>query len=423
MRFIYTFLFYLILPLVLLRLLWRGLRARAYWQRWLERFGFFPPLLVQQSVWIHAVSMGEVQAAVPLIKALQSRFSSILVTTMTPTGSQRVREIFGDSVLHVYLPYDLPGSVSRFLRRTQPCLLILMETELWPNLLFACQQRKIPVILANARLSAPSTAGYKRIAGLTQQMLGSVAAVAAQTEVDAARFIELGIDKTKVHVTGSIKFDSRLPANFSEKAKVLRRQWGIERPVWIAASTHDGEEELVLNAFSQLKLEIRNLLLLLVPRHPERFNRVAALCQQRGFILARRSKGDVNTKTEIYLGDTMGDLPLLYAAGDVAFVGGSLVPIGGHNLLEPAAVGLPVIMGPYTFECEEICRRLLEAEAAQRVSNTEQLVQAVKKYLTDTKLQQETGEKGRLFVQRNQGALERLLGIIISVFNSCDKLK
>ena len=422
MRFIYTFLFYLILPLVLLRLLWRGLRARAYWQRWLERFGFFPPLLVQQSVWIHAVSMGEVQAAVPLIKALQSRFSSILVTTMTPTGSQRVREIFGDSVLHVYLPYDLPGSVSRFLRRTQPCLLILMETELWPNLLFACQQRKIPVILANARLSAPSTAGYKRIAGLTQQMLGSVAAVAAQTEVDAARFIELGIDKTKVHVTGSIKFDSRLPANFSEKAKVLRRQWGIERPVWIAASTHDGEEELVLNAFSQLKLEIRNLLLLLVPRHPERFNRVAALCQQRGFILARRSKGDVNTKTEIYLGDTMGDLPLLYAAGDVAFVGGSLVPIGGHNLLEPAAVGLPVIMGPYTFECEEICRRLLEAEAAQRVSNTEQLVQAVKKYLTDARLQRETGEKGRLFVQRNQGALERLLAII-NVYNSCDKLK
>jgi 3-deoxy-D-manno-octulosonic-acid transferase len=398
-------------------LLWRGLRAPAYWQRWLERFGFFSPLPVQQSVWVHAVSMGEVQAAVPLIKALQSHFPSILVTTMTPTGSQRVREIFGDSVLHVYLPYDLPGAVSRFLRRSQPRLLILMETELWPNLLFACQKRQIPVILANARLSAQSAAGYKRIAGLTQEMLASVAAVAAQTEVDAGRFIDLGVDKTKVQTTGSIKFDSRLPTDFAEKAEALRRQWGIERPVWIAASTHEGEEEVVLNTFSELKQEISNLLLLLVPRHPERFNRIAALCKQRGFIVARRSKGDVNSKTEIYLGDTMGDLPLLYAAGDVAFVGGSLVPIGGHNLLEPAAVGLPVIMGPYTFECEEICRRLLEAEAAQRVSNTEQLVQAVKKYLTDTKLQRETGEKGRLFVQRNRGALERLLAIIISVYN------
>lgn len=423
LRFIYTFLFYLFLPFVLLRLLWRGVHAPAYWQRWLERFGFFPPFAVKQSLWIHAVSMGEVQAAVPLIKALQSSFPSILVTTMTPTGSQRVREIFGDSVLHVYLPYDLPGAVSRFLRRTQPRLLILMETELWPNLLFACQQRQIPVILANARLSARSAAGYQRIAGLTREMLASVAAVAAQTEVDAARFVDLSIDKTKVHVTGSIKFDSGLPADFAEKAEALRRQWGIERAVWIAASTHEGEEEIVLDVFSKLKSDISDLVLLLVPRHPERFNRIAALCQQRGFLVARRSKGDVNTKTEIYLGDTMGDLPLLYAAGDVAFVGGSLVPIGGHNLLEPAAVGLPVIMGPYTFECEEICRRLLDAQAAQRVTNTEQLVQAVKMYLTDTRLKKETGEKGRLFVQRNRGALERLLAIVTSISNSCDKIK
>jgi 3-deoxy-D-manno-octulosonic-acid transferase len=388
------------------------MRAPAYWQRWLERFGFFPPLPVQQSLWIHAVSMGEVQAAVPLIKALQNQFPSILVTTMTPTGSQRVREIFGNSVLHVYLPYDLPGAVSRFLNRSQPRLLILMETELWPNLLFTCKQRQIPVILANARLSAQSATGYQRIAGLTREMLNSVAAIAAQTELDAKRFINLGVAKKKVHVTGSIKFDSRLPVNFSEKAEALRRQWGIERPVWIAASTHEGEEQIVLNTFNQLKQHINNLLLLLVPRHPERFNRIADLCQQQGFIIARRSKGIVNTKTEIYLGDTMGDLPLLYAACDVAFVGGSLVPIGGHNLLEPAAVGLPVIVGPYTFECEEICRRILEAGAAQRVNDTKQLVQAVKMYLTDTKLQMETGEKGRLFVQRNRGALERLLAII-----------
>jgi 3-deoxy-D-manno-octulosonic-acid transferase len=417
MRFIYTFIFYLVIPFVLLRLLWRGVRAPAYWQRWLERFGFFPALPVQQSLWIHAVSMGEVQAAVPLIQALRAH-QSILVTTMTPTGSQRVREIFGDSVSHVYLPYDLPGAMARFLARVQPRLLIIMETELWPNLLHACQQRASPVILANARLSANSAAGYQRIGGLTRKMLTSVTAVAAQTEVDAARFIDLGAPPSTVYATGSIKFDSRLPANFSEKAEELRHQWGTDRAVWIAASTHEGEEEAVLDAFSQLKLKpaFNDVLLVLVPRHPERFNRVAALCKRRGFIVARRSYGNVNTQTEIYLGDTMGDLPLLYAACDVAFVGGSLVPIGGHNLLEPAAVGLPVIMGPHVFECAEICRQLLEAEAAQQVSEAAQLGEAVKMYLSDATLKKQTGEKGRLFVEKNRGALERLLKIIEDVY-------
>ncbi len=414
MRFIYTFIFYLLVPLILLRLLWRGRQSPAYWQRWAERFGFCPILSVPQNLWIHAVSMGEVQAAVPLIQALRTRFpeQSILVTTMTPTGSQRVREVFGDSVWHVYLPYDLPGAIARFLARTQPRLLILMETELWPNLLSACRARSIPVILANARLSARSAAGYQHIAGLTRKMLANVTAVAAQTEVDAARFIELGASPTKVHVTGSIKFDTRLPADVSEKAVLLRCQWGTERAVWIAASTHEGEEAAVLDAFSELKQAFNQLLLMLVPRHPERFNRVAALCQQRGFLVARRSAGDVSPKTDIYLGDTMGELPLLYVACDVAFVGGSLVPIGGHNLLEPAAVGLPVIMGPHVFECAEICRRLLEAQAAHQVNDAMQLAKAVKMYLSDATLKRQTGEKGRLFVTKNRGALECLLTII-----------
>ena len=414
MRLIYTFLFYLLIPIILLRLLWRGVRAPAYWQRWSERFGFFPKLPNQPCIWVHAVSMGEVQAAVPLIQALQVRFSkqSILVTTMTPTGSRRVREVFGDSVWHVYLPYDLPGSLARFLARTQPRLLILMETELWPNLLYACQQRTIPVILANARLSAGSAAGYQRIRGLVGKMLTGVSVVAAQTKVDAARFIDLGVPLTKIQVTGSIKFDSRLPANFSEQAVALRSQWGVNRAVWIAASTHEGEEEIVLDAFSNLKQTFCDLLLLLVPRHPERFNRVANLCRRQGFIVARRSKGDINVNTDIYLGDTMGELPLLYAACDVAFVGGSLVPIGGHNLLEPAAVGLPVIMGPHVFECAEICRQLLEAQAAKQVEDGVQLANIVKMYLNDTTYCQQTGENGRKFVRKNQGALVRLLKII-----------
>ncbi|MEK8016093.1 MAG: lipid IV(A) 3-deoxy-D-manno-octulosonic acid transferase [Candidatus Parabeggiatoa sp.] len=419
MRLLYTFLFYLFVPFILLRLLWRGMRARGYWQRWGERFGFFPALPVSQCLWIHAVSMGEVQAAVPLIQALLIRFpeQAVLVTTMTPTGSQRVREVLGDKVWHVYLPYDLPGAVARFLNRTQPRLLILMETELWPNVLLACQARAIPVILANARLSVGSAAGYQRIAGLTRTMLAGVTTVAVQTSVDAARFIELGVPATKVQVTGSIKFDTRLPADVFEKALVLRRQWGTDRLVWIAASTHEGEEEAVLAAFSELRASedanLRNLVLVLVPRHPERFNRVAALCRRRGWVTVRRAEGELCTaETAVYLGDTMGELPVLYAACDVAFVGGSLVPIGCHNLLEPAAVALPVIMGPHVFECAEICRRLLEAQAAQQVDNAGQLAVAVKRYLSDATLRLETGEKGRLFVQQNRGALQRLLAII-----------
>jgi len=412
LRLIYTFLFYLFVPIILLRLLWRGVQAPDYWQRWFERFGFSPKLPDQQCLWIHAVSMGEVQAAVPLIQALQARAQPILITTMTPTGSKRVREIFGHTVWHVYLPYDLPGAIARFLARLQPSLLIIMETELWPNLLYACQQRAIPVILANARLSANSAAGYQRIKGLAQEMFTSVTAIAAQTQVDAARFIELGAPPTKIHVTGSIKFDSRLPADFSEKAVQLRHQWGENRAVWIAASTHDGEEEIILDAFNELKKTFNDLLLVLVPRHPERFNRVAALCSRRRFIIARRTENNVNVKTEIYLGDTMGELPLLYAACDIAFVGGSLVPIGGHNLLEPAAVGIPVIMGHHVFECAEICRQLLEAQAAQQVDDAVQIVNIIKIYLNDATHRQQTGENGRLFVQKNRGALARLLKII-----------
>ncbi|MCK5665081.1 MAG: lipid IV(A) 3-deoxy-D-manno-octulosonic acid transferase, partial [Thiotrichaceae bacterium] len=384
MRFTYTFLFYLLIPFVLLRLLWRGVYAHAYWQRWLERFGIskIKPI---QPMWVHAVSMGEVQAAVSLIQALRARYpnNDILVTTMTPTGSQRVRAVFGDSVWHVYLPYDLPGAVARFLTRMQPRILILMETELWPNLLYACHQKSIPVILANARLSARSTRGYQHIGGMVREMLDCVVAVAAQTDVDAARFLELGAKTTKVHATGSIKFDSHLPVNFHEKAENLRHQWGTERVVWIAASTHEGEEEIILDVFYKLKRTFNQLLLVLVPRHPERFNRIATLVKQRGFVLARHRKYDVNKQTEVYLGDTMGDLPLLYASCDVAFVGGTLVPIGGHNLLEPAAVGLPVIMGPHVFECAEICRQLLEAQAAQQVKDAIQLAKAVNMYLTD----------------------------------------
>ncbi len=412
MRFIYTFIFYLITPLLLLRLLWRGIKAPAYWQRWLERFGLFTTLPVKNCLWIHAVSMGEVQAAIPIVQALQTNFPDhpLLITTMTPTGSQRVTEVFGNQVWHVYLPYDLPGSITRFLNRTKPSLLILMETELWPNLLHACQN--IPIVLANGRLSVNSAKGYLRIAKLTQQMLNNITVIAAQTKLDAYRFTLLGAALSKIRVTGSIKFDTSLPI----PETTLRQKWGIKRKVWIAASTHAGEEEIILEVFARLKAEFKDLLLVLVPRHPERFNQVAKLCGQ--FVLARRTKDDVNANTEIYLGDTMGELAMLYTIADVAFVGGSLVPVGCHNLLEPAAVGLPVIMGPHVFECAEICRQLLVAQAASQITDSTQLYKTIKIYLADTRLAKETGDNGRLFVQKNQGALQRLLDIIFPLINS-----
>jgi 3-deoxy-D-manno-octulosonic-acid transferase len=415
LRYFYTLLFYLFTPVILLRLAWRGWRAPAYWQRWPERFGFLPKLSRTNSVWIHAVSVGEVQAAVPLIQALQSRFpkQSLLVTTMTPTGSQRLREVFGEKVAHVYLPYDLPDAIARFLTRVQPRFLILLETELWPNWLSACRRRAIPVILANARLSAPSAAGYRWISGLMREMVGGVSIIAAQTEEDAERFLAFGARPAQVQMTGSIKFDSPLPTNLPVQVERLRQQWGRDRLVWIAASTHAGEEEQVLDAFATVRPLFKNLLLVLVPRHPERFQGVAMLCQQRGYVVVRRSEGQTcSAATNIYLGDTMGELPLLYAACEVAFVGGSLVPIGGHNLMEPAAVGVPIIVGPYLFECAEIARRLLAAGAALQVNNSVELARVLAMYLGDANLRKETGEKGRFFVQQNRGALERLLGLV-----------
>ncbi|MDM8565903.1 lipid IV(A) 3-deoxy-D-manno-octulosonic acid transferase [Candidatus Halobeggiatoa sp. HSG11] len=410
MRFIYTLTFYLIVPFLLVYLFWRGFKAPAYWQRWPERFGLFSALPVDKCLWVHAVSMGEVQAAIPLIQALQDKFpnQSILVTTTTPTGSQRVKEQFGNKVWHVYLPYDLPGPIARFLTRTKPCILILMETELWPNLLHACQH--IPIVVANARLSVNSAKGYQRIGKLTQQMLNKVTVIAAQTKVDAYRFIQLGIDSSKVQTTGSIKFDNNL--------SIPDQNWNINRKVWIAASTHAGEEEIILEVFTKLKQNFKKLLLVLVPRHPERFNQVAKLCEQRGFITTRRTQGDVTTDTEIYLGDTMGELATLYTIADVAFVGGSLVPIGCHNLLEPAAVGIPVIMGPHVFECSEICRQLLEAQAAKQVTDVKQLHKTVNMYLNNIHLAKKTGNNGRLFVQENQGALQRLLNIIFPLITN-----
>ncbi|MDX1593658.1 MAG: lipid IV(A) 3-deoxy-D-manno-octulosonic acid transferase [Gammaproteobacteria bacterium] len=419
MRQLYTALLYLATPLILARLAWSGLRNRGYWRRWPERFGWAPGTPADDGIWVHAVSVGEVIAALPLIDRLRGAYPGVqvTVTTMTPTGSERVRAALGDDVHHVYLPYDLPGAVRRFLDAVRPRLGLLMETELWPNLVAGCASRGIPLVLANARLSAASAAGYRRVGGLVRALLGDLAAVAAQADADARRFVELGAAPERVVVTGSIKFDLQVDGGVVAAGRMLREELGAARPCWIAASTHDGEDEQVLDAHARIVARCPRALLQLVPRHPERFARVAALCASRGFSVARRSRDEPGREAGVYLGDTMGELLTLYAAADVAFVGGSLVPTGGHNPLEPAALGVPVIAGPHMHNFARI-GELLERDGALRtVADVDGLTDEVLAWLEDPGRAAEAGAAGRRVVERNRGALERLLAIVGAVLD------
>ncbi|MEJ1355784.1 MAG: lipid IV(A) 3-deoxy-D-manno-octulosonic acid transferase [Candidatus Sedimenticola sp. (ex Thyasira tokunagai)] len=414
MRYIYTLLLILSLPVVILRLLIRSLKAPEYRNRLLERFGQFSSLDIEQSIWIHSVSVGETQAAEPLIKALMEKYPDlpIVVTTTTPTGSARVNALFGSKVYHTYFPYDLSFSIHSFVRHTKPRLLIMMETEIWPNLLAICSKKGIPTILANARLSERSAKGYARFGSFARETFGYIGLVAAQAPADAERFLGLGVPSGQVRVTGSIKFDLRLPASLREQADVLRRQWG-DRSVWVAASTHEGEDEQVLEAHRLVMQQQPDALLVLVPRHPERFDRVAALCVSEGFSLARRSASEpCGEAVSVFLGDTMGELTLFLGAADVAFVGGSLVATGGHNVLEPAALGVPVVFGPHMFNFEAISRMLLAEEAAVEVVSAHELAVTVSSWLGDASERTRIGENGGRMVESNRGALERLLSLI-----------
>jgi len=415
LRFIYSFLIYLSIPFFVLHLLWRGRKAPAYLKRWQERFGYydFPP--TRDTIWIHAVSVGEVQATMPIVKALheQSPEKTIVITTTTPTGSQRVRDIFGMDLIHVYAPYDTPGAVKRFLQQLQPSIAVIMETEIWPNLFNICSQQHIPVILANARLSERSARGYHKIHGFISGTLNTAAMIAAQTQLDKERFVSLGVNPEHIQVTGSVKFDVRIAADVHERAAVMRREWGVNRSVLIAASTHEGEESQVLNAFEQIRQLVPNVLLVLVPRHPERFAKVTALCYKRGYKTVLRSEQySCDPETQIFIGDTMGELDLFYAAADVAFVGGSLVPHGGQNPVEPAAMGLPVIIGPHMFNFQEIVYLLLEAGGAERVQDVQQLASVATGLLKDANLRNKFGERGQAVVESNRGAVDRLIAII-----------
>ncbi|MBU6961087.1 lipid IV(A) 3-deoxy-D-manno-octulosonic acid transferase [Pseudomonas sp. CVAP len=414
-RTLYTALFYLGLPLVAIRLWLRSRKAPAYAKRIGERFSIGLPVMKPGGIWVHAVSVGESIAAAPMIRGLLERYPQlpITVTCMTPTGSERIHAMFANEprIQHCYLPYDLPCAAARFLDRVQPKLAVIMETELWPNHIHQCAKRGIPVALANARLSERSAKGYGRFSKLTQPMLAEMSLFAVQTEAEAERFRQLGARAETVEVTGSIKFDLRIDPLLLQRAAELRQQWqAVERPIWIAASTHEGEDEVVLAAHRQLLASHPDALLILVPRHPERFNPVFELCQQQGFNTIRRSTGEmVSASTSVLLGDTMGELLFLYALADSAFVGGSLVPNGGHNLLEPAALAKPVLSGPHLFNFLEIAALMRSAQALQEVDDAHGLALAVQRLFELPRDAQRMAEAGLNVMRANQGALQRLL--------------
>lgn len=404
------------LPVLFLRLAWRGTRNPGYWHRWPERLGRGAAIPGERKVvWIHAVSVGEVQASLPIVNAIRNRVpdATLMLTTTTPTGSSRVMQSLGDGVKHSYMPYDLPGAVRRFLDRIHPSLAVIMETELWPNLFHACRARGIPVLLANVRLSERSAARYRQFSPLVREMLEGVDRIAAQGESDARRIIALGADPARVTVTGNVKFDVHIPPSLREEAASLRRRFGAGRSVWIAASTHDGEERMVLDAFSDVRRRMPEAALVLVPRHPERFGVAEALVKRAGWRYALRSRiPPALEDVDVLVGDTMGELPMLYAASDVAFVGGSLVPVGGHNLLEPAALGIPVIVGPHVFNFQEISARLVELGIARQVTAPAELAGAVRHLLEDANRRHNVGEAAKRFVEENRGARERVMALI-----------
>lgn len=416
LRCLYSFLVYLAIPFALLRLLWRSRKTMAYRQRWLERLGFFKiSSKFQNGIWIHAVSVGETNVAIPLIRELQSRFQKypIIVTTMTITGSERVTSVLGDSVFHIYVPYDIPCAVNRFLKKAKPKLGIIMETEVWPNLIYHSHRKNIPLMLANARLSERSAKGYARFGKYINQVFSWFSMIAAQAEPDADRFLRLGALKEKVKVVGSIKFDIKQSASTLEAGELLRQQLGADREVWIAASTRDDEEEIVLKAFEKVKERLPSSLLLLVPRHPERFGRVANRCRQHQFnVVLRSSDKPCDSTTDIFLGDSMGEMMLFYAASDVAFIGGSLVPLGGQNMLEPASFGLPIITGPHLFNFAEAQRLLQEARAITIVQDENELADKVIELFSSVGFREEVGARAKEVVDANRGALEKHLALI-----------
>jgi 3-deoxy-D-manno-octulosonic-acid transferase len=409
LRYLYCVLFYLALPWLFARLLWRSRKNPEYRKRWSERLGFFPKK-IDKCIWVHAASVGETLAAIPLIKALKIQYPElpIVVTNMTVTGSARTRAVFGDTVLHSYVPYDAPGAANRFLKRINPVTAIILETELWPNLFSACNKLHIPIVVTNARLSQKSADGYQRIAPITREMFSNITTLAVQTQEEADRFIALGLPPSRAIVTGNIKFDIEVPTDLAQKSVVLREQLGNNRLIWVAASTHAGEEEIILAAHQRVREKFPEALLIIAPRHPDRFNDVYTMTQQHNLAAVRRSQqGVCGADTAVYLADSMGELLLMYSVCDIAFVAGSFAQIGGHNMLEAAVLGKPVITGPQLYNFAEISRSLQAAQGMFVVQNTEELAAIIIRLFGEVNYRNTVGENARRFVAANRGALAK----------------
>jgi 3-deoxy-D-manno-octulosonic-acid transferase len=409
LRFLYLIAAYLAVPVISLIYLWRGIWERSYWEHFGQRFGFGAPV-PPHGVWLHAVSVGEVQACAALVNALHRRHPALplTVTSFTPTGAARARALFGDIAQVRYLPYDLPGAVRRFLGRVQPALAVIFETELWPNLYRECGRRRVPLVIASARISSRSVGRYQRLGSLFSATLARASVVAAQGPEDAERFRALGADPAALQV------DFELPADIVESGAAVRTRYAPQRPMWVAGSTHAGEEQALIAAQRAVLQVHPDALLVIAPRHPPRFAEVAQLLAASGLRCARRSQPDelAAADCQVLLLDTLGELVVFYAAADVAFVGGSLVNIGGHNLLEPAALGVPVLTGPHNFNSIDSARLLIGAGAAQVVNDASELGGRVSELLGDARERARLGALARDCVAANRGALGKLLGLI-----------
>jgi 3-deoxy-D-manno-octulosonic-acid transferase len=409
-RFLYTLVLCLLFPFIFIKLLWRARLQPEYLQHVAERFGFYQPRCEQPVIWLHAVSVGEARATVSLVEKLLKHYPQhqIVLTHTTPTGRATSEQLYGNQVMRVYLPYDYPFAVQRFLRHFQPELGMLMETEIWFNLLHACKREHVPLLLLNARMSEKSAQGYARFAVLTRPALQALSGIAAQTDDDAQRLLRLGAKQ--VAIMGNLKFDIVPPRVMLELGKVLRERFGETRKVFLAASTREGEEALLLDAWRAAQPDA---LLVLVPRHPQRFNEVAGLVEQRHLRMQRRSASEpVAKEVQVVLGDSMGEMFAYYASADATFIGGSLLPFGGQNLIEALAVGTPVLIGPHTFNFADAACLAVAAGAARRVQDVAELLSVLQGLLKDEVALAEMRARGQDFVATHQGATDKAMLLI-----------
>jgi len=412
MRLMYHTLTYILLPFLVLFWFAKSLLNKSYLDRLTQRFGFGYPKLNSGSIWIHAVSVGEVQASIPLVNELKQHYpyKEIIITTVTPTGSKQVKNIFKDAVKTSYIPFETNFAIKNFFNSIKPSVALIMETEIWPNLYKECGSRGIPLILVSARISEKSLINYKRFLPLFRDTLSHGILIAAQSQIDADRFLALGASKDRTWIMGNIKFDFKLPEEILTKAKIYRSKIFPRRHIWIAASTHEHEEEIILEAHKNISKKIENLLLILVPRHPERFAKITQILKENNWIYSKKSDDqDIPESCQVLLIDTIGELLFFYACSDVAFVGGSLLPVGGHNLLEPAAIGLPIITGAHTFNQKEMTDRLTQVDALRIVHNANSLSSDVIFFLTNTEESKNAGQRGKLIVESNKGAIKSLM--------------